>query len=725
MRDAKHRSRRRWLLTCLLLAGLAASIAIKAAGLRWHLARIDWVPAVSVWCGIIGFPVSLASLWLGWLPLRAQRSSAERARSQLLDAQGDRLAQLVPTRHELIPLTLSTASGSWTGLPAALPELFDALGGQFVILGAAGSGKTTLALLLGDLLYRRAQTDAACPVPVLFELSRWPHWLRSSRADARGGAAKPSLADWMAAELALSHGLSPRTARLHLRAHRILPILDGLDEIVDAAARESCLDAVGRFLGAAAVDPLILSCRDGEFRDLDRASVIRADSRVTIEPLPTAQIVRYLRLWPSPALDPLIRAIAAQPAGPLARVLGTSLWLRTVAGAAASEDPAPGLDTALLSAATSEGEVKNLLWDGYLARQTGSVPAGGYGEARTWLTWMARALQGEGEQVFWTHELYRYVDAGECGGELYRVAGGLVVLAAVIAAVGEAVSGRSIGTVLGGGLVLGLIAGACAVGLGEWVLVRSAPVITRQPPSPRSVLGVIRRDLRSAPRTWLRRGAMTVLIGSVPLGILFGITLGLSGGWAQGFAGLLLGPLLCVLAAVTAAALGLLTSFGRALLARHTEGLASDAPAVDRIRHGVLRRSARTGLAWGIWLGVIFGGIAGLLAWLVADGSGGSRAGLALSWLAFVSLPVFVATAIPRGLGAPAGYWLRRRALARRGMLPRGRLRPFLDWCTEDEHRLLRRSGASYRFIHRELQEHLAAQSVPRWPIPSRRRRDR
>jgi hypothetical protein len=692
----------------LLLAALAASVAIEVSGLRWHLPHLGWVPEASVWCGIIGIPISLLGVWLGWLPIHAQRTGPERARAQLLDAQGDRLAHLVPTPAELIPLTLVTAHGPWTGRPAALLELFDAMDRQLVVLGAPGSGKTTLALLLGDLLYRRAEADAGSPVPVLFELSRWPHWLRSSRPGSRprswpgsrpgspgGAAAAPSLADWMAAELVLSHGLSPATARADLRAHRILPILDGLDEIVDPAARESCLEAVARFLGAAAVDPFILSCRDGEFRDLDQTRAVRPDSCVTIEPLSTAQIVSYLRLQRRPGLDPLIQRIEADPAGPLARVLGTSLWLRTVASDA-------DFDTARLSAVTSEPEVQDLLWEGYLARQLGPQPTG----PRQWLTWIARALEGRGEQVFWTHELYRYVPPAQAAGEVWRITAPAAVLAAAIAGVAYAVSGYGIGDVLAGAVVAAVLVGAGGAAAGQWVLRRAAPVITRQPLSPRSVFLVIRRDLVSAAGTWLRRGTVIVVAGSVPLGIFFAIVLGLSGGWTEALAGLLIGPLICALLTVLAAVVGVLKGFGRALLVQHTGEVASTAPAVDRIRHGVLRQSATTGLVWGIQLGVIFGGIAAGLAWLTGGG-----AGVALGWLALVGLPVFVVTAMSRGLGAPLGYWLRRRALARQGLLPRGRLQPFLDRCTQDEHRLLRRSGASYRFIHRELQEYLAAQS--------------
>lgn len=47
------------------------------------------------------------------------------------------------------------------------------IGGKLLVLGAPGSGKTTMLLQLARVLVARAKADMAAPVPVLLNLSAW------------------------------------------------------------------------------------------------------------------------------------------------------------------------------------------------------------------------------------------------------------------------------------------------------------------------------------------------------------------------------------------------------------------------------------------------------------------------------------------------------------------------------------------------------------------------
>jgi hypothetical protein len=55
-----------------------------------------------------------------------------------------------------------------------ISEIFDELGGALLILGAPGTGKTTLLLKLAKDLLDRAARDPEHPIPAVFRLSSWP-----------------------------------------------------------------------------------------------------------------------------------------------------------------------------------------------------------------------------------------------------------------------------------------------------------------------------------------------------------------------------------------------------------------------------------------------------------------------------------------------------------------------------------------------------------------------
>lgn len=52
-------------------------------------------------------------------------------------------------------------------------DVFDEVGGALLILGAPGTGKTTLLLELARDLLDRAEHDPTHPIPVVFPLSSW------------------------------------------------------------------------------------------------------------------------------------------------------------------------------------------------------------------------------------------------------------------------------------------------------------------------------------------------------------------------------------------------------------------------------------------------------------------------------------------------------------------------------------------------------------------------
>jgi signal peptidase I len=109
-------------------------------------------------------------------------------------------------------------TGEVTPLSPSKPivKIFQEAKGRLLILGEPGSGKTTELLKLAQALGEAAENNQKEPIPFIFELSAW-----------RG---EPML-DWMVGEIVAQYGLNPKLCREWLVRDRIVPLLDGLDEL--------------------------------------------------------------------------------------------------------------------------------------------------------------------------------------------------------------------------------------------------------------------------------------------------------------------------------------------------------------------------------------------------------------------------------------------------------------------------------------------------------------
>nr|BFE38336.1 hypothetical protein GCM10010200_105870 [Actinomadura rugatobispora] len=200
---------------------------------------------------------------------------------------------------------------------------------QLVVIGEPGAGKTALMVRTLLELFTRSELDR---IPVLFPLSAWDP--------------KIGLNTWMAGRLAEDHGLAPETA-LGLMS-RILPVLDGLDEI-PSPLRPKALRGIDRELSDR---PFLLTCRRDEYetavRD-SRAFLSRARV-VEVEPIDPEDAIAFFsdaEMEGENRWDPIVRHLREHPRSPLARALETPLMvdlLRAVYRTRA-EPPAELLDT--------------------------------------------------------------------------------------------------------------------------------------------------------------------------------------------------------------------------------------------------------------------------------------------------------------------------------------------------------------------------------------------
>ncbi|MFE4977746.1 NACHT domain-containing protein [Kitasatospora sp. NPDC056651] len=186
---------------------------------------------------------------------------------------------------------------------------------RLVILGEAGSGKTTLAVLLVlELLRQRAEGGR---VPVLLPIASWR-------------PTKEHLKTWLLRQLTDQYPfLSSTKAHGLLNRGLILPVLDGLDEL-PAAERPLALRKLTS--GYLATEPLVLTCRTGDYtKAIGTGHVLRSALVVEGQPLTAEAVAKYLRISVPPQRRahwrPLIRAVEEDKGSPVARALSVPLLL--------------------------------------------------------------------------------------------------------------------------------------------------------------------------------------------------------------------------------------------------------------------------------------------------------------------------------------------------------------------------------------------------------------
>ncbi|WP_344525641.1 NACHT domain-containing protein [Streptomyces albiaxialis] len=179
---------------------------------------------------------------------------------------------------------------------------------RLVILGEPGAGKSVLLIrLLQDLIERRTDGD---PVPVLFSLASWnpsrplKAWLADQLRRIYPGLRVPA-----PPPIATTATNSPGDlAQAMLDAGRILPLLDGFDELPPALHLEA-LDALNRALPAR--QPLVLASRTAPYR----AALTRPEATVRLN---GAAAIQLLPLAPDAAAA-YLRRDAGGPHTPAAR----------------------------------------------------------------------------------------------------------------------------------------------------------------------------------------------------------------------------------------------------------------------------------------------------------------------------------------------------------------------------------------------------------------------
>lgn len=151
--------------------------------------------------------------------------------------------------------------------------------GKLLILGAPGSGKTTTMLDLAKALIARAEQDADYPIPVLFNLSTWKDNQQSMR-------------DWLVLELKSKYGIRKDISAKWLDDAKLLPMLDGLDEL-EPVRQEPCVRKINKFLqGEWRSQYLVVCSRREEYEKVVRGKW-QQDNEQDLEEISARQEIRF------------------------------------------------------------------------------------------------------------------------------------------------------------------------------------------------------------------------------------------------------------------------------------------------------------------------------------------------------------------------------------------------------------------------------------------------
>jgi hypothetical protein len=657
-------------------------------------------------------------------------------------------ALAMESRPDLVALPWDMARLSLQHARADLPpstlmiDVFSKSGGELLILGAPGAGKTTRLLELARALIGLAERDPRQFMPVVFNLSSWAYRQRS-------------LVRWLVDELQVRYDVPRRLAATWIAEDRILPLLDGLDEVPDSR-RAACVAAINTFRQHHGLVKLAVCSRTAEYESLDVR--VKLQGAVLIKPLALSQIDEHLAV--SGERLAALRMALSQDAQ-LCELAQSPLWLNIMT------QVYQGLSADALPVLGPPEARRAHLFETYLERmfeRQGALSP--YTRAQTirWLNWLARTLTQQSLTIFaleWmqpsrlpTMRLQRVYAVGEA-----LLAGGAVGVSAgifygIVSGVSRTPITGPIGMLLdaGAGIALdpepltrwvllplaGLLVGLCAglIGGGITLLGKLLTTGTIRAPSRDAF------DRWSLTRTVIRigiafgctvgmvigmfygpRAALIVGLSSGPLGGLM-VALGVRPGkvsiverlrwdWSKMMLGASIGGTLGLLFGLTLWAIGepstwlTIVPIGSMIAFGVKFGLISgEIDTSTQPNHGI-RRSARTALR--------VGGAIGIMAGLLSALAGG------LPRAAVVTTQERVIFGIAFGLvaglffgliyggAACLQHILLRLLLWRSGVIP-WNYAAFLDYCAG--YAFLRKVGSGYMFIHRLLQDFFAEHEV-------------
>ncbi|MFO8037882.1 MAG: NACHT domain-containing protein [Sodalinema sp.] len=539
------------------------------------------------------------------------------------------------------------------------------IGGRLLILGSPGSGKTTVLLQLAQTLVERAEKTATDPVPVLLNLSAW----NSNFKDIRS---------WIILDLKLKYGIRQDIARKWLDRGRILPLLDGLDELM-SQCQETCIESLNQFLPDWSGMPLVVCCRLEEYQLYNQH--LGLNGALILQPLSDSQIQAYLQqakcdwLWQAIRHDSDIM----NPEHGLAR---SPLFLTILVLASDNLPPE------IWKQSVSPTQRREVLFEAYIqtrlqrrylgganlaATRHGQKPYQDDEQTKHWLGWLASRLIEENQTEFFIEKLQPYFLLKRPYKLVYGLVVGLV-LGIVVGLVFSLIYGVIDGLLRGllGGLAVGLIVGLVGG------LIREIKTVE-----------TIRFSRKLASKQLSRIITKSLFLGWV-VGLMGGITGGLIG---ERFGGLWIGVLGgIVIGQVFGTVVGVIGGLVEALVGGEIDTKKED-------NQGIYRSLVNS---------FIFGFMFVPVGFLIPLSIHYLNEPVGLWRLIREGIVLgFLFGAFAGGLNSVISHFALRVTLWLFGYSP-WNYSKFLRYCTE--RGFLQRVGGGYHFVHGLLREHFAQQ---------------
>src|SRR5947209_3165804 len=278
-------------------------------------------------------------------------------------------------------------------------QAYDEAAHELLILGEPGSGKSTLLLDLALHLVERAETNVTHPLPIIVPLSSW-------------AVKRPPLEIWLCDQLTQLYDVPHQISKQWVEEDGILPLLDGFDEI-DEAARPACIAAINSYHQAHLLVSLVVCSRKAEYEVAAAQQHLMLQRAVVVQSLTKAQVDATLN-QAGKSLSGLRSAIKKNTSlGDLATTpLMLSVLMLTYQG------------TSVRVLSGKESVLHQQVWTDYIERmveskgdnQRYSLP-----QTCTWLGWLAQQMREHNQTVFYLEQLQpSWLSAGQLRAYLWQ-----------------------------------------------------------------------------------------------------------------------------------------------------------------------------------------------------------------------------------------------------------------------------------------------------------------
>lgn len=260
-----------------------------------------------------------------------------------------------------------------------IKDIFDKSKRLLLILGDPGSGKTTTLLQLARSLIAEVDDTFTKPVPVIFNLSTW-------------GNTQQPLEDWLVSELASKY-YAANLGKRWLKDRRILPLLDGLDEVREEN-QSACVEEINRLVRDFGVPGLVVCSRIQEYEALNVR--LAFSGAINLQPLSFKQIDEYF----DRADDKLVSLQTTLQKDEALKRLAQSPLMLNIMSLAYQDISVEALNDPDLD---SDDDRRRYLFDIYIAQminREGMERAYDDDQIKHHLSWLAQNMQRHNQEVF-------------------------------------------------------------------------------------------------------------------------------------------------------------------------------------------------------------------------------------------------------------------------------------------------------------------------------------